>query len=152
MSNYLFPFARAAILQADIDLVVGDVRSLLFMSNSTVPSENSAEKLTGAQGFTTLDEMTGAGYARVTIGSKSVDIDAINDLARWKHGALNFGATITNGPRQVAGWLEYLNGGSDATSIPIMRGDTVDSGPTFPHSPAGGQILLTFAGSIVLVW
>lgn len=150
MANFWYRNSRLVQLTTGLNWSSADIRALLVMSDSTAGVDKSAQFLTGANGFTTLDEMNGAGYARVTAAGKAVALDVPNDQVLVSFNPLNFGATIANGSRQVAGIVVFLNVGSDATNVPLFWIDSVDAGPIFPYSPAGGQIRAAFANNVAL--
>jgi hypothetical protein len=140
--NFFYVPGRQYMLTTGINWTSATLKALLVMTNSTARSENRATFLTGGSGFTTLDEMGGAGYSRQTLASVTITDDLPTGDLIVTCATVNFGNTITNGARQVAGIVIYLDGANDGARRPLIYLDSVSNGPTFPYSPNGGPIKL----------
>ena len=132
MTSKYFTRALGLINSATL---TGDVRAALVMTNTTADTEVDTEFMAG---FTTLDEMDGAGYARVALTSEAFAVDLAND--RWEFTAAAFTfAGVGAGTRQVQGLLLYLHVTNDADSKPLMYID----GTGFPFTGNGEDIVVT---------
>lgn len=134
MASFVFHKTLAKILAAY--LVSGaDIRAALVMTNTTVDTETDVEFVSG---FTTLDEMDGANYARETLTGEASNEDLGNDRAEFTVNALTFPA-LGNGTRQVEGVLIFKFVTNDADSVPIAFVD-----PTgWPLNPGGADLTVT---------
>lgn len=142
MANLFYVPARSYMLTTGINWTSATLKAMLVMSNSTAGDEIRATFLAGGSGFSVLDEMDGAGYSRQTLASVTVTDDLPTGDLVIDCADVNFGATISNGSRQVKGILVYLDGASDSARRPLIWLDSVANGPSFPYSPAGGPIKL----------
>lgn len=140
MANFFYVPARQFMLTTGINWTSATLKAMLVMSDSTAGLELRGTFLTGGTGFTVLDEMNGAGYTRQTLASVTVTDDTATGDLIVDCADINFGATISNGTRQVKGAIIYLDGASDAARRPLIWLDSVSNGPSFPYSPAGGPI------------
>lgn len=151
--NRRYRWAQLEVWKNNIDLETGSFIAIAVMTQTTANNDLSARTLTGVgTGFTALDEYNGSGYSRATVSGIALAEDATNDLCQWKCNALNFGAAVQNGTRSMAGVvIAFDTGGSDATRVPVFFIDTCDSGPTFPHAPAGNPVVMSWTNSVVVV-
>jgi hypothetical protein len=144
MANFFYRPTKLELHTTGINLATADLRALLVMSNSTAQQDFGAVNLTGGSGFAILDEMNGAGYARFTLTGKSVTTDSLTGDVVFTCNMIDWGATVSNGSRQIKGAVIYVNvGGNDATSKPLWWIDSVDGGIVFPYTPGGGPVRLT---------
>jgi hypothetical protein len=137
MANFFYVPGRSFMLTTGINWTSATLKALLVMSNTTADLELRSTFLSS---FTTLDEMNGAGYSRQTLTTVTVTDDLPTGDLIVDCDDVNFGATISNGTRQVKGAIIYLDGASDAARRPLIWLDSVANGPSFPYSPAGGPI------------
>lgn len=142
MANLAYVTARSFQLTTGINWTSATIKAMLVMSNSTAGDEIRATFLSGGSGFSVLDEMDGAGYSRQTLANVTVTDDLATGDIVVDCDDVTFGATISNGSRQVKGIIVYLDGASDAARRPLLWLDSVADGPSFPYSPGGGPIRL----------
>ena len=144
MANFAYNLAKSKLLKGAIDLDSGgdDVRAILVMTNTTADTEDDKEFISG---FTTLDEMDGAGYARVALTGESVGDDAANDRAEFDGTDITFSG-VSAGTRSVQAMVIYKHVTNDADSIPIAF---IDTGG-FPFAPGGGDITVTWNAEGIL--
>ena len=135
MANFLYVIAKTGLLDGSIDLNTHDIRCLLVMTNTTADTENTKTTLSG---FTTLDEMDGAGYTRQTLTGEAVAADNTNNRGEFTASDITF-ASVSAGTRNVAGAILYRHITNDTDAIPIAYIDTAGT-LAFPFVPNGGSI------------
>jgi len=144
MANFQYTYAKAKMQSADIDLNADDIRLLMVMSNSTADTEKDVQFISGATGFTTLDECDGAGYARVALVGEAVTADEANDRGEFDANDLAPAwAALGVGTRQNIGIVIFKFVTNDADSIPIYWIDTC-TGVGFPFDGNGGVVNITW--------
>lgn len=116
MASLVYNEFKRANAAGEIDLNADDIRIALVMTNTTVDTENDG--ITTVSGFTTLDEMDGANYARAALANEAVNKDDGNDRAEFDADDVTF-SLLGNGTREVQGALVYKHVTNDADSIPI---------------------------------
>ena len=116
MASHWFNYAKQQLMNGGIDLDTDDIRAGLFMSNTTIDTENDG--ISTISGFTTLDECDGAGYSRLALTGEAVNLDDANDRAEFDADDANFGA-VSAATRDVIGALVYKHVTNDTDSIPI---------------------------------
>lgn len=127
--------AKRAIYAGEMDLNLDDMRVILVMTNTTIDTQNDG--IVNTANFTTLDEMDGAGYARQALANEAVNKDDANDRAEFDADDVAFGA-LSNGTRQIQGWLIHEHITNDASSVPLASADF--SGPI---NPGGSSLTST---------
>lgn len=117
MASLIYNNMMLALVKGDLDMEEGqaDLRVALLMTNTTADTE---EEVTLMNGFTTLDEMDGANYARKTLASQAVAIDAAADRVEFDHEDLTWTA-LGNGTRAIQGMLLYKHVTNDTDSVPL---------------------------------
>lgn len=108
-----------------------DLRMMLVMTNTTADTEEDTEFIAG---FTTLDEMDGASYARQALANEAINEDLANDRAEADADNPTF-ATLGAGTRDVAGAIVYVHATTDADSWPLGYIDDI-----FPFTANGGDL------------
>ena len=143
MANFKYRWCENQFRLGAINITSATISAALVMSNSTCNLDLGARTITGANGFGTLDEIAGGlGYSRQTMSAKALTEDATLNDFYFSANLLNFGTVSSSIPRQIKGALLFINLGTDATSIPFIWIDSVDSGPTFPFTvPGGGAVV-----------
>ncbi len=128
-----FFYAHAAHLagQGAIDYVNDDLRVVLVMANTTADSEKD---VTTMDGFTTLDEMDGANYARQALANEAWTKDAANARSELDADDVTF-MSLGAGTRNVQAAIIYKHVTDDTDSIPIAYID----GTGFPFAASGGD-------------
>ena len=135
MANYCYTVAKSGLMNGSIDLDTHDIRAMLVMSNTTADTENTKTTISG---FTTLDEMDGAGYTRQALTGEAVATDNTNNRGEFTANDITF-LNVSAGTRAVAGCILYRFITTDADHIPIAWIDTAGS-IAFPFTPNGGNI------------
>jgi hypothetical protein len=135
MSNFVYTITKSGLMNGTIDLDTQDIRAMLVMTNTTADTENTKTTISG---FTTLDEMDGAGYSRQALTSEAVATDNTNDRGEFTAADITF-SNVAAGTRDVAGCILYRFITTDADHIPIAWIDTAGS-LAFPLTPNGGNI------------
>lgn len=120
------------------------IKAALVMTNTTADTE---EDVANVAAFSTLDECDGSGYARQTLGTKTITNDTTNDRTVFDAADPTF-SSLGAGTRSTQGVLIIQDTGSDATSIPIcympFTSNQVHNGSDFPvQFPSTGILLLT---------
>lgn len=139
MANRFYVPAKTFQFTTGINWSSATLRALLVMANSTADADLRATFLTD---FAVFDEMNGAGYTRQTLASVTLTDDLPTGDIIVDCADVNFGATISNGTRQIKGIVVFLDGGSDAARRPLIWLDSVANGPSFPYTPGGGPVKL----------
>lgn len=136
MANFIYNEAKRAIAEGEIDFGSGgtDIRALLVMTNTTADTETNANTISG---FTTLDEMNGANYARISLSSEVVNEDVANNRAEFDAADITWSA-LGAGTRQVQALIIYKHVGADSSNVPIAF---IDTGG-FPFTANGGNVTI----------
>jgi hypothetical protein len=111
----LFNDALTSIGKCEIDYLGDDIVVLLLTDAPNIDSDTYISDLTG--------EITGGGYARVTLGSKTITTDDTNDRAIFDAADAQF-TGLTNSFRYI---VVAQSTGVDSTSRVIT---TLDTGST----------------------
>ena len=112
------------------------VRAMLLMANHTAISDDEAG-LDFLSDFGDLDEMDGAGYARLTVSNLVATRDDTNKIIKYLADDLLFPG-LSAGTRGVKAvlWFKFVTNDSD--SIPIGVSEYSDlqtpTGADFPHN------------------
>ena len=140
MASYGFDHAKALLLKGDLDFdeAGNDIRVALLMTNTTADTEKTKTTLTGAGGFTTLDDCDGANYVRKALANQVVSEDAGGNRGEFSADAVTWTA-LGVGTRQVQGMLIYKFVTNDSDSIPIAW---IDTGG-FPFWGNGSDVTMT---------
>jgi len=145
MANFQYTYAKSKMMSGDLDMNGSDIRLILVMSNTTADTEKDKQFISGANGFTTLDECDGATYARVALTGEAVAADEANDRGEFDAADLAPAwATLGVGTRQNVGILVYKHVTNDADSMPIYWIDTLGGAITFPFDGNGGVVNITW--------
>ena len=136
MTSVWHAYGAAGIMDGSIDLDTSTLKAILVCTNTTSDTEDKQF----VSGFTTLDEMDGAGYSRVTLSGGSVTGDLVNHRGEITFSDIRF-VGVSAGTRQVQGVLIYKFVTNDADSIPIAYIDGDLSG-IFPFTANGGDIVI----------
>ena len=129
MANAIYPLAKKALLDADIDLLVDTIKIVLCDSGYTYSTAHD-----------NLDDITaGARVATSSaLASKTTTAGAF-DAADVTYTALT-GDTVTS-------WVLFKDSGTESTSKLIAYFDTVSGGGAFSFTPSGGDLTLSFGAS-----
>jgi hypothetical protein len=141
MANFVYTEAKRALLAGELDMNAHDIRVMLVMTNTTADTE---EDKTTISGFTTLDEMDGAGYARQALANEAVAADNPNNRGEFDADNVNI-ANVSAGTRQVAGVVVFRHVTNDADSVPICYIDD-----DCPFDANGGDIDITWNAEGIL--
>ena len=129
MANAIYPIAKKALLDADIDLSADTIKIVLCTSSYTYSS---------AHDF--LSDVT-AGYRVATsaaLSSKTTTGGAF-DAADVTYTALT-GSTVTS-------WILFRDTGTESTSNLFAYFDTVSGGGALSYTPNGTNFTLQFGAS-----
>jgi hypothetical protein len=128
MASKLYLKGRAALHGANVDLDGATIVAILCSSSYT-PNQDTHEFITDL-----TNELSGGGYARVTITGKVITTDAGTNTTKWTSDPIVFPA--------LTGTFRYMvlavNSGSDATSRLIKYSDY-----TTDQTAAGVDVTLT---------
>lgn len=129
MANAIYPLAKKALLDADIDLLVDTIKIVLCDSGYTY---NTAHD--------NLDDITaGARVATSSALASKTTTGGAFDAADVTYTALT-GDTVTS-------WVLFKDSGTESTSKLIAYFDTVSGGGAFSFTPSGGDLTLSFGAS-----
>ena len=131
MANFAYTEGKNQILNGDIDFANDDIRVLLVDSSTTCDTE---EDVTTLNGFTTLGELSGTGYARKQLANKAVNKDNTNNRAEFNADDVTWNS-INAGTAAAA--IIYKHVTDDSDSIPLFF---IDSG--FPFVTNGGDFTI----------
>lgn len=106
---------KRAAGRGEIDLVNDDIRLALVSTNTTADTEDDVNLMNG---FTTLDEYDGSGYARAALDNQAVNEDASNNRAEFDADDEVL-STIGAGTRSIEGGIIYNHAGADSANMPI---------------------------------
>ncbi len=136
--SFVYTPAKTLIATGGLNLAEAgaDIRAILVMANTTADTEQDAEFVGD---ITTLDEMDGAGYARVALANQVVTEDAGNNRAEFSCDAFTW-AALGAGARQVVGMVLYQHVGVDDASNPVLA--YIDTGG-FPFAANGCDVTIT---------
>ena len=129
MANAVYPIAKKALLDADIDLLVDTIKIVLLTSSYTYSASHDF-----------LNDIT-AGYRVSTsaaLSSKTTTGGAF-DAADVTFTALT-GSTVTR-------WVLFKDTGTESTSNLIAYFDTVSGGGALSFVPNGSDFTLSFGAS-----
>ena len=143
--SHVYDNAKLLFGQADLDLpTTHDFRMLMVMSNSTADTElDKLVLITGGTAFTTLDEMDGTNYARLTLTSETFVIAANQadyDAADWSITALGAGT------RDVIGIVMFRFVTADTDHIPVLY---INTGG-FPFTATGADVPIAWSATGIL--
>ena len=136
MANFIYNEAKRALAEGEIDFGTGgtDLRVMLVMTNTTADTEFNVNTISG---FTTLDEMDGANYARIALSGEVVNEDVANNRAEFDASDVTW-TSLGAGTRQVQALILYKHVGADSSNVPIAF---IDTGG-FPFSANGGNVTI----------
>ena len=132
MANFWYTVATKQIADKLIDWVNDDIRLMLCDNTTSVDTEKD---VTLINGFTTLGELSGTGYARKVLASKAANKDDTNDRTELDAGDVLF-TGINAGT--AANALIFKHVTDDTDSIPLFYIDQAD----FPIVTNGGNVTL----------
>lgn len=127
MANFTSVYFFEALAQGTIDLDTDTIGMLLVDATCDVTETDEFLADVG-----TLGEVTGTGYARVTLTTKSIVVDTVNKKVYLTADNVDW-ASVDITPA-VAGAILYKDGAGDATRLILARFD--DGG--FPFAASGG--------------
>lgn len=136
MTSVWHAYGAAGLMNGSIDLDTSTLKAALLMTNTTADTED----VQYLSGFTTLDEMDGTGYARVTLTGGTVSGDTTNHRGEVTFSDIRFSG-VGAGTRQVQGVLIYKHVGADSANVPIAYLDG-DSAGVLPFTANGGDIVI----------
>lgn len=128
--------------------MLGDIRLLLVMTNTTCDTENDSIEF--LDDFTLLDEYDGTGYARLALATATPSFNAdttrnSNKLVCANHPV--FPTLAGDGTRNVQGVLYYWNVlGDAAQSVPLMYAPY-----TTPRVPTGADFTIELPSDKVVM-
>ena len=134
MANFIYTFAKAALLNGDIDFAADDIRVLLVMTDTTVDTEKDVDDI---DEFTTLDEMDGANYVRKALANEAVTEDEANDRGEFDADDVTWSA-LGAGTRNVQAAVVFKHVTDDTDSVPIAY---IDTGG-FPFAASGADVTI----------
>lgn len=134
MASFIYNEAKKQFASGGINLTTADIRVILVMTNTTADTEDDVNTISG---FSTLDEMDGANYARGALSGEAVNEDATNNRAEFDATDYTF-SSLGAGTRQVQAAVIYAHVTNDADSIPIAY---IDTGG-FPFTANGGDVVI----------
>ena len=134
--SHVYDNAKLLFGQADLDLpTVHDFRMLMVMNLTTADTEK--DKVT-IDGFTTLDEMDGTNYGRLTllsetfaIANNQADYDAVGDTVR---------------AGDVIGIVMFRFITADSDNIPVLY---INTGG-FPFTATGADVTIAWSATGIL--
>ena len=132
MANAIYPTAKKAILDADVDFLVDTLKIVLLTSGYTY---NAAHDF--------LNDIT-AGYRVATSAAltSKTTTGGTFDAADVTFSALTGSA--------VRSWVLFKDTGTESTSQLIAYFDTVSGGGSLNYTPNGSDLTLVFGASGVL--
>lgn len=136
MSSAWMAYGASGLMDGSIDLDTSTLKAILLMTNTTCDTED--KRYVGD--FTTLDEMDGSGYSRVTLSGGSVSGDLVNHRGEITFSDIRFSG-VGAGTRQVQGLLIYKHVTNDADSVAIAYIDG-DLAGVFPFTANGGDVVI----------
>ena len=129
MANSVYPKAKKAILDADVDLLADTIKIVLCTSSYTYSTSHDF-----------LDDISaGNRVATSSALSSKTTTDGAFDAADVTFTALT-GST-------VARWVLFKDTGTESTSALIAYFDTVSGGGALSFTPSGGNFTLSFGAS-----
>ncbi len=129
MANAVYPLAKKALLDADIDLLTDTIKIVLCDSGYTYSTAHD-----------NLDDITaGARVATSSALASKTTTGGAFDAADVTYTALT-GDTVTS-------WVLFKDSGTESTSKLIAYFDTVSGGGAFSFTPSGGDLTLSFGAS-----
>lgn len=142
MANFFYTKAKHLLLggNLDFDEAGNDIRVLLVMTNTSADTEKDVDTISA---FATLDEYDGANYVRKALANQTTVEDEANDRGEFDADDVTWTA-LGAGTRQCQAAIIYKHVTNDTDSVPLAFIDTVASGPTFPWSGNGGNIVFTW--------
>ena len=129
MATAVYPLAKKALLDADIDLLTDTIKIVLCDSGYTYSTAHD-----------NLDDITaGARVATSSALASKTTTGGAFDAADVTYTALT-GDTVTS-------WVLFKDSGTESTSKLIAYFDTVSGGGAFSFTPSGGDLTLSFGAS-----
>jgi len=142
MASFVYTIAKVDVLKGTIDFDGDDIRVAAVMTNTTCDTEEDVALMNG---FTTLDEMDGANYARIALLNEVVNTDNTNDRGEFDADNITW-SSLGAGTRDVAGLVVYKHVTNDTDSVPICY---IDSGG-FPFTANGGDLTIQWNAEGIL--
>jgi len=136
----LYSYGQTALLAAEIDLVVDDIRALLVRTGGDIYS-GGPQYVSQIVDFREFD---GANYVRKSLAGKSVTRDASNTRGEFHADDLTYTA-LGAGTTPIEALILYKFVTNDADSPLIGIIDT-----PFPYTPSGSDVLLAWNAEGVL--
>lgn len=116
MASNFFNIAKSGHLDGSVDFDTDTIKAALLMSNTTADTEADVDTVSA---ITTLDEADATGYSRLTLASKAVATDDVNDRGEADAADLSFTGLGGDATRDYQGVLIYKEVTDDTDSIPI---------------------------------
>lgn len=142
MASFLYDNAKKLLMNGGLDLDTHDIRIALVMSNTTADTEDTKTTISGGTGFTTLDEMDGAGYARVALTTEAVTDSGT--YGKFDADDVTF-TSVSAGTRSVTGALIFRFITNDTDNVPIAY---IDFGGDFAAN--GSNIVITWSATGII--
>lgn len=141
--SFLYDEAAKELFKGHLELDTVTIKVLLVDADTTADTEKTAANLAA---FTDLSEADGAGYARQTLASQSVDFDAGTKVVSLDGDDVSFtiGANTSTEQNQAA--LVYVDRGGAGSDLPLLY---IDDGG-FPVTPVGQTFQITWAATGLL--
>jgi hypothetical protein len=138
MADVFYNLAKKQIMDGTIDLVVDDIQVLLIASTPYTPdADHDFIDESGASDIVDA-ELSGAGYARKSLATKTIVEDDPNNRAEYNADDLAYtGADFGT----IAAVIVFKNTGVDTTSVVIAYLDTLTGLP-----------LVTNGGNVDIAW
>lgn len=139
--SFVYTRAKRDIFNADIDFnLPHDFRIILVDNTTTADTEEDAATISA---FTTLGELSGAGYVRKALANEVVNEDTVNNRAEFDADDITW-TGIDAGTAQAM--ILYKHVTNDTDSIPIAY---IDTGG-FPINTNGGDLTVQWNAEGIL--
>lgn len=120
MASVVYNHGSTKLQDRTIDFVAGTIK-LMLVDNTYVPNKDEQNLTTAA-----AKEISVSGYARVTLGSKTITEDDTND--RTVYAAANPATYTLASGQTIGGWVVFYDPGTgDANCIPLFFNDCNDT-------------------------
>jgi len=145
MTEVVYNVAKARFTNGSLDWDTTDIRALIIGVNATTPSQQfdpDLDTVSQLLALTGIVEATGTGYARKTVGTRTVTEDDGNDRANLDAATITY--TGANGWTARAIVFYEEGGGTDATRNLISYHDT-----GLPFTMNGGDFTINTPNDVI---